>query len=74
MKTPCSQFSDSLTTGTLVARRPPNKMMSTGTPAGSSNSGAMMGHWPAGAVKREFGCELGRPAAGVQSWPCQSIR
>src|SRR5688572_4177499 len=44
-----------------------------GTPSGFSHSGEMPGHWRAGAVKREFGCAALRPAAGVQSWPCQSI-
>ncbi len=27
-----------------------------------------------GAVKRALGCAAGRPLAGVQSWPIQSIR
>ena len=52
---PCSQLSASVTSGTTVARRPPNRMASIGTPFGSSHSGAITGHWLAGAVKRAFG-------------------
>ncbi|MNS81503.1 hypothetical protein D3C72_1152170 [compost metagenome] len=55
MKTPCSQSKASVTSGTAEARRPPNRMASIGTPAGSSHSGAMAGHWPAGAAKRALG-------------------
>ncbi len=45
-----------------------------GTPCGSSQPGSIDGHWLSGAVKRAFGCAAGRPASGVQSLPCQSIR
>ena len=45
-----------------------------GTPFGSSHSGAMVGHWPAGVVKRAFGCAAGVSDAGVQSLPFQSVR
>ena len=53
-----------------VARRPPNRKASIGTPAGSSHSGAIDGHWPAGVVKRAFGCaagsvRLGRPVVAL---------
>src|ERR1700759_393746 len=72
--TPWSQPNDSVTSGTLVARRPPNKMVEIGTPAGLSHSGAMIGHWSAGVVNRELGCAAGSVLAGVQSRPFQSIR
>ena len=72
--TPCCQSSDSVTSGTLVARRPPKRMAEIGTPAGSSHSGAMDGHCDAGAVNRALGWAAGVSDAGVQSWPFQSIR
>src|SRR5215211_8594367 len=71
--TPCSQSNDSVTSGTTVARRPPKRKASIGTPAGSSHSGAIEGHWEAGVVKRAFGCAAGFSDSGVQSLPCQSI-
>src|SRR5436189_1788383 len=74
MKTPCCQSNDSLTSGTLVARLPPNRMASIGTPAGSSQLSAIDGHWLAGAVNRLLGCEDGSGDAGVQSLPFQSTR
>src|SRR5262252_6000441 len=73
-KTPWSQPNDSITSGTVDARRPPNKIAEIGTPAGSSHSGAMTGHWPAGVVNRALGCAAGSPEAGVQSRPRQSLR
>src|SRR5687767_11064909 len=73
-KTPWFQSNDSVTSGTLVARRPPKRMAEIGTPFGSSHSGAIDGHCDAGAVKRAFGWAAGRPASGVQSWPFQSTR
>ena len=44
----------------------------SGTPCGSSQRGDMLGHWRAGAVKRELGCA----ALPVRSHglPCQSMR
>ena len=63
-----------MTSGTAVARRPPNRMAEIGTPAGSSHSGAMDGHCAAATVNRELGCAAGLPDAGVQSRPCQSVR
>ena len=54
--------------------RPPNTKALIGTPAGFSQSGSIDGHCAAGAVKRAFGCAAGRPLAGVQSSPFQSIR
>src|SRR5919109_2636193 len=73
-KTPCSQSKDSVTSGTLVARRPPKRMAEIGTPAGSSHSGAIDGHWAAETVKRALGWAAGVPDSGVQSWPFQSVR
>src|SRR6516162_11335737 len=73
-KTPWSQSKDSMTSGTVEARRPPNRIAEIGTPAGSSHSGAMIGHWSAGAVNREFGWAAGSAESGVQSRPFQSVR
>src|SRR5689334_24831077 len=48
-----------------------------GTPSGFSQSGSMLGHWLAGAVKRALGCAALAPVSfaisGVQRFPCQSI-
>src|SRR5919112_6325155 len=63
-KTPCCQSKDSVTRGTAVARRPPNRIAEIGTPCGSSQLGAMVGHWPAGVVKRALGCAAGVSLAG----------
>jgi len=68
------QSNDSMTSGTVEARRPPNKIAEIGTPAGSSHSGAMIGHWSAGVVNRAFGCAAGSSPPGVQSRPFQSVR
>src|SRR4051794_8146879 len=72
--TPCCHDVASVTSGTLVPRRPPNKIAEIGTPLGSSHSGAIDGHCDAGAVKRAFGCAAGTSADGVQSAPLQSTR
>src|SRR5450755_709930 len=72
--TPCAQSKDSITSGTALARLPPNRIAEIGTPAGSSHSGAMIGHWAAGVVNRALGCAAGSAEAGVQSRPFQSIR
>src|SRR6516165_1215548 len=72
--TPCCQERASVTSGAVVARRPPNKIAEIGTPAGSSHSGAITGHWAAGTVNRALGWAAGRPDPGVQSRPCQSVR
>src|SRR5579872_1038144 len=58
---PCCQLKDSVTRGTMPARRPPKRMASMGTPLGSSHSGAIDGHCMAGAVKRAFGWAALRP-------------
>src|SRR5487761_2085146 len=73
-KTPWSQSRDWKTRGTTLARRPPKRIASIGTPAGSSHSGAIAGSWSAGAVKRELGCAAGVPRSGLQGWPRQSVR
>src|ERR1700751_1293600 len=62
--TPWSPANDSITSGTVLARRPPNKIAEIGTPAGSSHSAAMIGHWLAGVVNREFGGGGGGRGAG----------
>src|SRR5437879_526299 len=73
-KTPCSQSKDSVTSGTAVARRPPNRIAEIGTPLGSSHSEEMIGHCPAGVVNRELGCAAGVADPGVQELPRQSVR
>src|SRR6516164_5020585 len=72
--TPCSQSKASVISGATLERRPPKRMASMGTPAGSSHSGAMAGSWAAGAVNRALGCAAGVPDPGVQSWRFQSVR
>ncbi len=73
MKTPWVQSVASTTSGTFVARRPPKRMASSGTPCGASQSSAICGHCAARTVKREFGCAAGRPDAGVHGLPSQSV-
>src|SRR5262245_2640014 len=74
MNTPCCQSRDSVTSGTVVARRPPNRIAEIGTPFGSSYSSAMIGHCLIGVQNRLFGCELVSSESGVQSRPFQSVR
>src|SRR6185312_10975498 len=62
--TPWFQSSDSNTSGARRSRRPPKMMAEIGTPFGSSQFLAIDGHWPAGAVKRLFGCA---PWSGLPS-------
>src|SRR5215471_1490353 len=69
---PCCQLKDSVTRGTIPARRPPNRMASIGTPLGSCHSGAITGHWLAGVVNRALGCAALRPACGVHGRRSQS--
>src|SRR3954463_9650937 len=71
--TPCSQSNAWVTSGTVVRRRPPNRIALIGTPAGSSHSGAMHGHCDAGAVNRALGCAAGVSVSGVQVLPFQSV-
>src|SRR6201991_3748126 len=73
-KTPWRQSKASVTSGTAEARRPPNRMASIGTPLGSSHSGAMVGHWRAGAAKRAFWWAAGSPEAGSWAAPFQLVR
>src|SRR6266568_1527889 len=60
----------------VVARRPPKMIALMGTPFGFSQSGSIVGHCEAGAVKRAFGCAALAPVSfaisGVQRFPCQS--
>src|SRR5690242_12338084 len=72
--TPWPQSNASVTSGTVVARRPPNRIAEIGTPFGSSHSGATDGTCDSGAVKRLFGWAAGWSAAGVQSLPRQSVQ
>src|SRR6266571_6256867 len=70
--TPWVQSRASVTRGTTPARRPPKRMAEIGTPLGSSHSGAMTGHWAAGAVKRALGWATGpEPLSGDQGWRFQ---
>src|SRR6185369_14705902 len=73
-KVPCCQSNDSVTSGTMLARRPPKRIASIGTPFGSSHSGAITGHCLAGVVKRAFGCAALRPLSGVHGRRNQSVR
>src|SRR5437868_12508284 len=61
----------------VVARRPPKMIALIGTPFGFSQSGSIVGHCEAGAVKRAFGCAAFAPVsfaiAGVHLLPCQSV-
>src|SRR5919205_1125120 len=63
--------------GIVVARRPPKMIALIGTPFGFSQSGSIVGHCEAGAVKRAFGCAafapVSFPIAGVHLLPCQSM-
>ncbi len=72
-KTPWVQSVASSTSGTFVARRPPKRIASSGTPSAASQSSAICGHCAAATVKRELGCAAGRPDAGVQGLPSQSV-
>src|SRR5207245_7175068 len=60
----------------VVARRPPKMIALISTPFGFSQSGSIVGHCAAGAVKRAFGCAAFAPVclaiSGVHLLPCQS--
>src|SRR5262245_11542198 len=71
--TPCCQSNPSVTSGTMLARRPPERMAEMGTPAGSCHSGAIDGHWAAGAVNRALGWAAGAVDSGVHGLPFQSV-
>src|SRR5688572_10502614 len=70
---PSSQLGASVTSGTVLERRPPKMKASIGTPAGSSHFGSIDGHCEAATVKRALGCAAGRPHPGAQSLPVQSV-
>src|SRR5450631_3239699 len=57
----------------VVGRRPPKMMAEMGTPSGFSQSGSMVGHCDAGAVKRPLGWAAGVFESGVQGLPRQSV-
>src|SRR4029077_6919880 len=71
--TPCVQSNDSVTSGTAVARRPPNRNTLIGTPSGFSQSLSADGIWAQLMVKRALGCAALRPQPGVHALPCQSV-
>src|SRR6187549_1167855 len=73
MYTPSTQSFASVTSGTVLERRPPKMKASIGTPAGSSHLGSIDGHCAAETVKRAFGWAAGRPADGDHSFPVQSV-
>src|SRR5262249_62208096 len=58
--------------GTPAERREPKIRAEIGTPCGSSQLGAIEGHWLASTVKRELGWAAG-PLAGFHGRPCQSV-
>src|ERR1044072_5778469 len=74
MKVPCCQSRDSVTSGIVLARRPPKKIAEIGTPCGSSHSGARIGHWAIGVQYRECGCDDGSSESGVQSCFFHEVR
>src|SRR5450432_2384375 len=53
--------------------RPPKMKAAMGTPFGSSQCSSSEGQRASGVVNREFGCAAGRPEAGVQLSPSQSV-
>src|SRR6185436_10664256 len=63
--------------GIVVARRPPKMIALIGTPFGFSQSGSIVGHCDAGAVKRALGWAALAPVSlaisGVHLFPCQSV-
>src|SRR5262245_66639271 len=61
------------TIGITVERREPKSRAEIGTPCGSSQLGAIEGHWLASTVNRAFGWAAG-PLAGSHGRPCQSVR
>src|SRR5689334_14809314 len=73
MYTPCVQSNDSVTSGTAVARRPPNRNTLIGTPSGFSQSLSADGICAQLMVKRALGCAALRPDPGVHGLPCQSV-
>jgi len=78
MYTPSVQARASVTSGTVVERRPPKMKASIFTPLGSSQASSRAGLLVAATVKRALGWAALAPVSlaicGVQSRPCQSIR
>src|SRR5437773_10116719 len=72
-KTPWFQTKPSNASGITAERREPKIRAEIGTPCGSSQFGAIDGHWLASTVKRELGWAAG-PVAGSHRRPCQSVR
>src|SRR5437667_1949 len=70
--TPCVQSNAWNTSGIVLARRPPKMIALTGTPFGSSASGASAGLLRIGAVKRLFGCAAFSFESDVHLLPFQS--
>src|SRR5579862_9132717 len=74
--TPPDQLKAWKTRGSVVGRRPPKTNAPMGTPLGDSQSGSILGHWLAGAVKRPLGCAASLPVvlpiSGVHCSPRQS--
>src|ERR671921_1887389 len=66
MNVPCVQSRASVTSGTVVLRRPPNRIASIGTPFGSSYSGARIGHCLIGVQYRLLGWLESSSESGVQ--------
>src|ERR1039458_7292872 len=62
-KTPWFQSRDWKINGMTLARRPPKRMASIGTPAGSSHSGAIAGAPGAAGGERGLGGARGVPRA-----------
>src|SRR5258708_5238890 len=73
-KTPFIQLNACITSGTVVARRPPKMTALMGTPFGSSQNLLRAGLFVAGAVKRELGCAAFAGAPGSHGLPVQSVR
>src|SRR5919107_6012784 len=69
MNVPCVQSRASVTSGTVVLRRPPKRIASIGTPLGSSYSGARIGHCLIGVQYRLFGWLDFSGESGVQGSP-----
>src|SRR5215208_6247833 len=72
--TPCVQLKAWITSGIVLARRPPKMIALIGTPSGSSANFDSAGLLLIGAVKREFGCAaFSTEPFRVQGLPCQSV-
>src|SRR4029077_13648629 len=72
-KTPLFQLKPCMTSGTVVARRPPKMIALIGTPSGSSAKRDLHGLFDAGAVKRAFGCAAFSVEPFFHGRPCQSV-